>query len=149
MTRAYLWLIFATVVPLAVCVLVVYATSPWWERTFATVTWIVDSPDGCFRAAGYDVLIISPFNESQTSLGSHYSRRHWQFARAFDLRNGEILGETPVISPGDGSLIVNWLEFPDAVMQHIGAGGYQLASTNRCATPAIRATYRSLKTAES
>ena len=149
MKRMYLWLICGALIPSALCLSVIHATSPWWERTFATVTWILDSPDGCFRAAGYDALIISPFNESQTSLGYQYSRRHWQFARAFDLRNGEMLGETPVISPGDDSLTINWFEFPDAAKRYVRAGGYQIASTNRCAAAGIRAMYRTLKDSES
>ncbi|HVI53825.1 MAG TPA: hypothetical protein VM621_02085 [Luteibacter sp.] len=120
--------------------------SNWWERSYATFKSSELSPDGCFRIDTYEPFWILPsiFHRSpntdpaiRNSLG-----RSWQqaiFKRAYELRTGDILGETIVFDPVGPANRIYWGDTGAPGRRVVFANEFLLFDSDRCSDQATLA----------
>jgi hypothetical protein len=123
-----------------------YQASTWWERAYATFKGSELSPDGCIRIDTYEPFWITPsiFHRIphpdpgiRNDLGMIWSVA--VFRRAYEVSNGNFLGETVVYDPVAAFDITLWNTSRKPGRRTVLANGFPLVDSDRCADPATLA----------
>ncbi|HVI56432.1 MAG TPA: hypothetical protein VM621_15420 [Luteibacter sp.] len=132
-------------VVVVVGVVAFFEVSNWWERAYAKYESSELSPDGCIRIDTYEPFWVLPsvFHRIPRPEGTHYGLgRVWNaavFKRAYEVRTGDLLGETVVFDPVGPASFVDWGDTAKPGRRVVVANQFPIVDSMRCADEATLA----------